>query len=246
MPHSVVAVSASADPNDLSVSTTLLADTSSGGIPSAPQENPLARASNPVDNDAAFEEVREAVRALERARAADAAGECFSVQLRSPELQAAAADADHSNDERYSMLELVKEDLAVALNGAVRLAAQHKVQGEYDTALNLYNRLLTLFDTPDDANRLTLLNNTAEIYRQSGDAEQAIRIQRNILAVRQQSLGPTHPLTLNSMHNLVSPLQGGPRPVSRSSSGSPVFPFRPSRFPTKRARFAPTTISTRR
>ncbi|MCA9794161.1 MAG: tetratricopeptide repeat protein, partial [Candidatus Eremiobacteraeota bacterium] len=75
---------------------------------------------------------------------------------------------------------------------------------EFARAEAIYRKALDLFreaapDHPDLANPL---NDMGLLYRQIGDAEQAVTYFRQANAIHEKSLGPNHPLTCTSLTNL--------------------------------------------
>ena len=89
-------------------------------------------------------------------------------------------------------------------DGHLRAAAPEEadfatVRGELEDALKQAQRL-----NIDDEHRVTSLNNLASLYYDSGRDEEAIPIYREVLRIRERTLGPVHPEVAVSLNNLAS------------------------------------------
>jgi serine/threonine protein kinase/tetratricopeptide (TPR) repeat protein len=109
--------------------------------------------------------------------------------------QISAAELDRTGaDEKDRAALLAAKSTALRVGGRFEEARVSGLE-----ALEIIERVT---DDEDDPNVATLHNNLGEVYRELGDAPEALRRQRKALEIRMRVLGPDHPDIASSLNNL--------------------------------------------
>lgn len=114
---------------------------------------------------------------------------------------------------RRALVPFEKEDIRHADRFYALTALGHTLlaQNRHIEAESLYRRTLAIFDHPDHACRLdntaTTFHNLAKLYKTQGRYDDAEPLYRRALAIREKTLGPHYPDTVENRNDLAKLLE---------------------------------------
>ena len=126
---------------------------------------------------------------------------CPRPHPRAPPLGAELGIISYHEVQLSSDLDLYHAYTAMTLNN---MAMVHGTKGNYDEALDFYDRALTIYETtlgPDHASTAKTRNNMAMVHENKGNYDEALALYKRALTIYETTLGPDHADTLQTKMN---------------------------------------------